>query len=379
MSGKTDAGTRQRMALMRMVQGGASKTQEEPNSRARRSRQQPEMDHKIRLAVEKRDVDQLEDLVPRVGCPNELRQKAWLLMCGVLPNATCTEFVKETLIENYNDYVQCASAMGLHSTTPSHTLLPFAQRISPLDSEKRKQAILDGNCFYCGSKDHYLRECFDNFNNTKKEHEGLVNVLLLWQYIRCHVVSRLEEPLANPLVVYNTNGAVRDGPLWCGGDDKVLLWLRAVCFRIAEAIQEPGLAFLVVRKVVLGFNQPWETRVGRLADTLVNTISSEPFPSEFEAPLRATISIVLGSMMVLTSHTTLLPNDVVLRIWDALIWQHDPLLCISRLVTELLQSKVEPLATWDATQASIHSLLSSFENWADEKQRLALMRACESG
>eukprot|EP01063_Lacrimia_lanifica_P021838 TRINITY_DN2944_c0_g1_i2.p2 TRINITY_DN2944_c0_g1~~TRINITY_DN2944_c0_g1_i2.p2 ORF type:complete len:384 (+),score=110.79 TRINITY_DN2944_c0_g1_i2:127-1278(+) len=380
----TDPGTRQRLALMRMVQQQQRKplTEGAGGEEARRSvdraRNAPEFGQKLRVAAEKKDVVQLKELLVRVGCANELRPKAWPLLCGVTPANGADPYVKELLSQQYQDYQNFARVVGYSltadtaDTTPA---VPFAKRRTLLSPEQCEVAKSRGDCYYCGGAGHFLRECPKYFLADQAKQDTVILTLLLDQYV-------------------GTDFGVWDV------DQRVLHWLRALCFRMSEAVPEPALAWLVVKRVIQVTEarsaQTYAASVLSVADayakSLLAGMDRDVFSRNLQLPteevelrLRSVFRPMFGSLLALTSDDTFAPNDVVLRVWDALLWHPDPLRSLSRLLAgdvvtaRKLSAKTQQGACgFSDVVRAVHALVAEFDTWSDEQQRSAIGRAVDA-
>ncbi|KAJ9454052.1 hypothetical protein DIPPA_03809 [Diplonema papillatum] len=396
----TDAGTRQRMALMRMVQNKAATSPGDSVSVTRMTRHLPEIDHKIRQAVESRDVGKLQEILLKLGCTAERREKVWPLLCGVVSADDGSEFVRQLVEDDYKDLVECARGLGYLSSegaelplsTPS---VPYSERATPLPPSEGKKAKDAGQCYFCGAARHYLRECPQYFAHTALRQEQVLRVAFLDDYLasffsagngrvggadgRCWLL-----PPQDPVVTG------RHAPAF--DDEDLILWLRAMAFRFFEAIPQNAVTYRIMKRITKEGSEPWAQRVRRQASTLADVLVGELrqqgrnhaqdiCPLQLSEAMSLVVSPMLGSLMALSSHKTFMPNDTVLRVWDAVVWQRDPLSAVANLVRELLQplpARISSCHTWTGVTEAAQSCLQAFSSWADERQRLALIRSCET-
>eukprot|EP00754_Rhynchopus_humris_P019072 Rhum_TRINITY_DN14632_c10_g2::Rhum_TRINITY_DN14632_c10_g2_i1::g.106427::m.106427 len=396
-----DAGTRQRLALMRMVQaqattGADSRVQD---AEKRRDRDLPELDHKIRAAVDKKDLELLQEMTVRVGCKSDTRQKVWPLLCGVLPADDALESAAALLQQRFKNHLAMAEVLGQEvsgADHEAHSAAPYAQRTTLLSPEQGKYAKSAGKCYYCGTSGHFLRECVKYFDAGKAKQTGIVTALLLDACLTAQFTAPVARLPTNTPVVERRQSLADGGALW-EEDSELVRWLRALSFRLLEAVPEPYLAWAIVRNVVFGSPVPWPVRVAKQCEGVAATLTRQVQATQgaaahaaqlmpagascLEEALAGLLRPMLGSLVALSSADSFVANDVVLRLWDAVLWHADPPVCASRFVLEMLQplpSKVCGCVSWDGLVAVAHDCLNSFDTWADEKQRRTVERCCEN-
>ena len=182
---------------MRMVQSGNNNRADAPRGGVttnpqtqRRTRDLPEIGHKLRAAISAKDADQLREIMMRVGCRNDVRVKVYPLLTNVLPQDSTGDFVKTLLQQRYANNLLYAEALNLcaqeegaasEEGASSPSSLPYAQRTTMLSPEQGKVAKEEGHCYYCGSASHFLRECGKNFeskSNRLKQQKLVLSILV---------------------------------------------------------------------------------------------------------------------------------------------------------------------------------------------------------
>ena len=416
-----DANTRQRMALMRMVRKVEAETAAESGPvKPRRDMNQPEVASKIRTALDNKQVSTVKEWMMHVGCPNDMRVRVWPLLMEIVPNNEAAEVIKHVYSQEYEDDLRCAEALGTHikpnnadlssrieviNTPPSASKqlpsqstdsIPYAQRPTLLSLKEQGRAIELGNCYYCGEPGHFIRDCCRYFKSNHPHHYNVLTTVLLNQYLQSHVVSPVFLPKYS-VVEMRDSLIYPNGHPWFMDEGGVLLWLSALTFRLLEAVPTQAIASRMIRKLLSTYNMSWQARVLLVAEEATtkvlsqldqNTIShvsvNMSFPESgntLKQLLTDMLCPILGSLATLTNPTEFVSNDATLRMWDSILWQPDPLRSLSVLVIEMLQpltKKLTSLNNWSEVTKSASEYIQSFGDWADETQRLALMRACEN-
>eukprot|EP01060_Flectonema_neradi_P009057 TRINITY_DN16486_c0_g1_i1.p1 TRINITY_DN16486_c0_g1~~TRINITY_DN16486_c0_g1_i1.p1 ORF type:complete len:437 (+),score=77.76 TRINITY_DN16486_c0_g1_i1:55-1311(+) len=410
-----DANTRQRMALMRMVRKVEAEAAAVSGPvKPTRDRDQPEVAIKIRTAVDNKQTKVIKEWMMHVGCPNDMRGRVWPLLMGILPDNGTAEFIKNLYTHEYEDDLHCAEALGATADQQQHDhpvdalntppsvskmqaadSIPYAQRPTLLNLEEQGIAIAQGNCYYCGTPGHFLRECWKYYNSDHPQHQNVLTTVLLNHYLQSHVVDSVFLPTYS--VVEMRDSLVHpNSRTWFMNEDGVLLWLGSLTFRLLEAVPNQPISSRILRHLLKLYDMPWQAKVVLVAEEascnflaqldpraityLSDNISLPSEGGTFKEMFMSMLCPLFGSLAAMMAPMRFVSNDATLRIWDSVIWQPDPLKALSILILEVLHplvKKVTSFSRWEEVTDASFELIQSFGGWADETQRLALVRACE--